>query len=91
MEADAESHPGVLSAASCARLRDAVNGLWPHWTGERSTVADSVDGLPEHQLRLSARAYGGERPKKPREWGREAAGFCVAEQGFIHRAHVARS
>ena len=37
---------GVLSATSCQRLRDAVDR-------ERCTVADSVDGLPEHQLRLS--------------------------------------
>ena len=36
---------GALSPTSCLRLREAVDR-------ERCTVADSVDGLPEHQLRL---------------------------------------
>lgn len=40
---------GALSAAACARLRQAVDE-------ERCTVADSVDGLPEHQLRLDQAA-----------------------------------
>jgi predicted 2-oxoglutarate/Fe(II)-dependent dioxygenase YbiX len=38
--------PGALSAEACERLRAAVDH-------ERCTAADSVDGLPEHQLRLS--------------------------------------
>ena len=39
----------ALSATSCQRLREAVDR-------ERCTVADSVDGLPEHQLRLDRAA-----------------------------------
>jgi hypothetical protein len=37
--------PGALSCDSCARLREAVDR-------ERCTLPDSVDALPEHQLKL---------------------------------------
>ena len=43
---------GVVPPTACAMLREAVDR-------ERCTVADSVDGLPEHQLRLSVEALTG--------------------------------
>lgn len=48
---DVMSIRSALSPASCARLREAVDR-------ERCTVPDSVDGLPEHQLRLSQSELG---------------------------------
>ena len=42
---DVMRREGVLSADSCQRLRDAVDA-------QRCVAADSVDGLPEHQLKV---------------------------------------